>query len=162
MFNKLSSRFLAMLCVASVVIAMSGLRVYAAVWDSGTAQLPKTNYYVQSNVYQSGVAFYKTHEFVVSAKLYEYNGSIKTAKWIKTEWNFTVTGLGVSCGNLSVGSISGNGFHGSWENNNAWISDMSGTFKIKGLPLRSTLSNTATALCDGVKASTTAEVSRWY
>lgn len=132
---------------------------------SSQAKLPNTNYYVQSNVWQSFTWFFQTHSFAVSAKLFKgapSNGVRQSADRIKTTWSFSPTGIGVSVKGVSAGIPSGAGFSGSWENTNAWISDISGTFKISGVPLYSNFSNTAFALKSGVKATTSANCFRFY
>lgn len=158
-FNKLVGIFIA--CVLGVLPFNKSISAYS---DSNKANLPGTKNYIQSNVWQSFTAFYQTHSFKVSAKCFTSKECKKQtkAKTIKTSFSFVPTGIGVSCTGVSVGNISGNGFSGSYENTNASISDISGTFKIKGAPLYSTFSNSAYALKDGVKAITVAEVFRFY
>lgn len=133
--------------------------------DSSEAKLPGTNWHLQSNVWQSNTYFWQTHSFMVSAKL--FNGPVKNgirlnAERISTSWSFKATGICVSVGNVSAGTPSGASFSGSWTNWNTWISDMSGTFKISGLPLYSNFTNTAFAIKSGTKATTTASCFRLY
>lgn len=148
-------------CVLCVLAFNESIRAYS---DSNKANLPGTKNYIQSNVWQSFTAFYETHSFKVSAKCFtskECNKQTK-AKTIRTSFSFVATGVGVSCYGVSAGNVSGKGFSGSYENSNASISDISGTFKVKGAPLYSTFSNSAYALKDGVKAISVAEVFRFY
>ena len=156
--------FLKTLLITAICIATIGNVNAYAYSDTEKAKLPKTKFYVQSNVWQSNTYFWQTHNFKVSAKLYKGSGCKKTAKakTIKTTYSLSVSGLGVSVGGVSAGTADGAGFSGSWKNTNAWISDMSGTFKIKGIPLYSNFSNSAFALKDGVKATASASCFRFY
>lgn len=133
----------------------------AAYSKSSEANLPNSNWKIQSNVWQSATPFYGTHEWAVSAKMFTKSGTRVNAERIKTTYNFNATGIGVSVSGVS-GSTGGGRFSGSWENGNAWISDVSGTFKLGGAPLYSNFSNEAFALKSGVKASTSATVFRVY
>lgn len=150
--------------LVGVLCVLSLSQKISAYSDSNKANLPGTKNYIQSNVWQSFTAFYQTHSFKVSAKCFSSKECTKQtkAKTIRTSFSFVPTGIGVSCYGVSAGNISGNGFSGSFENSNASISDIGGTFKIKGAPLYSTFSNSAYALKDGVKAITVAEVFRFY
>lgn len=150
--------------LACTLVAMAFSVNAKAYSDSEKAKLPGTNYHVQSNVWQSNTYFWETHSFKTSAKLYTSSSCTTTtkAKTIKTSFAFAPTGVGISCKGVSTGNVSGKGFSGSWENSNAWISDMSGTFKISGVPLYSTFQNSAFALKDGVKATAVAECFRFY
>ena len=162
MFKKIFSLIMAIFMVATAFSS----NVYAFD-DSVSAQLKGTNYYVQSNVWMSTTHWRWTHSYKVSAKLYKDKSLKETANanTIKSTWNFKATGIGVSLsgeyGGVSAGAAK-NGFSGSWENNNTWISDMSGTFKISGFPICGTLSNTAFAIKNGAKAQATAECFRVY
>lgn len=155
-------KMMAVICAATCIISSSV--VAFAYSDSAKAKLPNTTYYVQSNVWQSNTYFWQTHSFRVSAKLYKTSACKTTLKAssIKTSWSFSPTGVGVSCKGVSAGSTNSKGFSGSWTNKNAWISDMSGTFKISGVPLYSSFSNTALAIKSGVKATATADCFRFY
>ena len=159
--------------VLLMVMLVERLSVEAyAFSDSAKAKLPNTTYYVQSNVWQSTTHWRATHSYKVSAKLYRGKAldEIATASTIKTTWSGSATGVaisisgtyGVATGGGSISTTGNKGFSGSWENTNTWISDISGTFKISGLPLYGTLSNTAFAVKDGVKATATAECFRVY
>lgn len=160
--KRLLKKIMGFFCITTCLF--SSISVASAYSDSVKANLPNTSYYVQSNVWQSATAFYETHSFMVSAKLYTSSACTTTAKAssIKTSWAFSPTGVGVSCKAVSAGTTNSNGFSGSWTNTNAWISDMSGTFKISGAPLYSSFTNTALAVKDGVKATATADCFRFY
>lgn len=131
--------------------------------SSSEANLPNSNWKIQSNVWQSGRGVFWTQRFVVSAKLLNrHTDDPVMADRIRTTWLFSATGIGVSIRNVSTGNMCGSTFSGYWENTNSWISDMSGTFRLSGLPLWSTFNNTAFALKSGVKATTSTSVFRFY
>lgn len=148
-----------MMCL--LLLVMTSIQPAAAYSKSAVAKLPNSNYKVQSNVWQSNHYFFQTHQWAVSAKLYTNEGARATAQRIKTTYSFKATGIGVSASGVS-GNTGGGTFSGSWENRNSWISDMSGTFKLGGLPLYSNFSNDAFALRQGIKATASASVFRFY
>lgn len=154
------------IAVSSAIICLiSSSSPVFAYSDSTKANLPNTSYYVQSNVWQSTTTqAWQTNSFKVSAKLYGQVACVttKNASTIKTSWSFSPSGVGVSCKGVSAGTASGKGFSGYWQNTNTWISDMSGTFSISGVPLYSSFTNTATAIKDGVKATATADCFRFW
>ena len=160
--TKLFKKLMGIMCIGTCLL--SSFTVASAYSDTAKANLPNTSYYVQSNVWQSNTYFWESHSFKVSAKLYTSSACSTTAKasTIKTSWAFTPSGIGVSCKAVSAGTTNSNGFSGSWTNTNAWISDMSGTFKISGAPLYSSFTNTAFVMKSGVKATATADCFRFY
>lgn len=154
--------FMAALCIIACSIGSTN-ETYAFS-DSCKARLGQTTYYVQSNVWQSNTGFMWTHSYKVSAKLYANSSCSTTTKAsvIKTSYQFTPAGLGVSAKNVSFATCIGNGFSGNYTVKNSWISDVAGTFKISGFPLYSSFTNTAYALKSGVKATATADCFRIY
>lgn len=160
--NKKLKKLLSVGAVATLLLSNSAVNAFAYS-DSASANLPNSSWKVQSNVWQSNTAFYQTHSFAVSAKLLNKStNKAVNAERIKTTYSFGATGVGVSVKGVSSGSMSGSSFSGSWENKNAWISDMSGTFKLGGAPLWSSFNNSAFALKSGVKATSNASVFRFY
>jgi len=146
--------------IALSIMTISSMPVFAYS-SSSTVSLPGGSYKVQANVWQSNTYFWQNHSFAVSAKLYTKSGATTKATTIKTTWSFSATGVGLSISGVS-GATGGGNFSGSWTNSNAWISDMSGSFKIGGAPLYSNFNNTAFALKSGVKAQATASCFRFY
>ena len=160
--QKILKRIVVLLVV--VVCLISNSSTVHAFSSTQKTKLPNTTYYLQSNVWQSNTLWWSAHEFKVSAKLYTSSEctTIAKASTIKTTWTYTPYGVAVSTPYFSAGIPTGNGFTGSWTNTNAWISDMSGTYKNAGGVIYSTLSNSAMAVKDGVKATVMAECLRLY
>ncbi|MBX4267524.1 hypothetical protein [Clostridium estertheticum] len=158
-FKKLSSVLL------SVGIACSMLSIGSvpafAYSSAVSARIPglDSSHSVESNIWMANINQFSTQSFQVSA--YYHGANPGNASWIKTAWNVSATGAGVSIGGVS-GSTGGNSFSGSWTNTNAYTSSWSGTYKISGIAVTGNGSNTASVLVSGSTASASASVFRIY
>lgn len=128
--------------------------------DTTTHKLPSVpGHSIQSNCWFSHVwNSYSAQEFKVSAKLL----GAKAPQQIKTAWNFTATGLGVSVS--GVGACLGGNTYGSYIVNTKKqkVASHSGSFKLSGVPLWGNLSNTASVIVGGASGSASASCSRVY
>ncbi len=98
---------------------------------------------LQANAYIDSVADSNgCGHFATSAKLLGNNPP--NAAWIKNTVTFHANGIGAA---ISGGSVSANGADASasWQNNNAWIADLSGTICVNWATWYLSVGSTATS-----------------
>ncbi|KGX89839.1 hypothetical protein N781_08970 [Pontibacillus halophilus JSM 076056 = DSM 19796] len=161
MFNKgRFSKFVVTSLMGAAIVFGAGSNAFAYS-DSNSAGVPGlSSHEIESNVWISTGAYFQTQSYQVSAKFLGQNPDY--GDWVKTAWDISASGLGVSIGGVSGGTASGNHLTGTWTNNDTWISDYSGTYNISGVPYKGTATNTASVFVDGTKASSTASTTRLY
>lgn len=151
-------KFLA-ICLAAAIsfTSLSSTNVFAT---SASRSVTAFNGKLTSNVWIQSIADMDgTGEFQVSAY---YSGTNPSrANWIRTAWQFYVTGIGagVSFSGISA-NISGSGSSpsGSWTNYNNYTASFRGRAAATGLAIYVGLTNTATMYALGKTYSTLAKV----
>jgi hypothetical protein len=120
--------------------------------NSDTVTLPGTSIKLQANAWSPSLVAGGSFDFVTSSKTTKSGAKYKVATIKNTA---TVEARGV---NPSVGIPGGVGVSGdkntksiSWTNNNAWISDLSGTASYSGLTASLHVNSAAFAFHNGVK-----------
>jgi hypothetical protein len=138
--------------VAVVLFSLVPATSASAFNDSDTVTLPGTTIKLQANAWSPSLVAGGSFDFVTSSKTTKAGSKFKVATIKNTA---TVEARGI---NPSVGIPGGVGVTGdkntksiSWTNNNAWISDLSGTASYSGLTASLHVNSAAFAFHSGVK-----------
>jgi len=137
---------------AAVLLSIAPAMSASAFSDSDTVTLPGTTIKLQANAWSPSLVAGGSFDFVTSSKTTKSGAKYKVATIKNTA---TVEARGI---NPSVGIPGGVGVTGdkntksiSWTNNNAWISDLSGTASYSGLTASLHVNSAAFAFHNGVK-----------